>query len=509
MQKDVVILSVPYIHPSPTVAPALLASCLEANGISAKGIDFGVLFLKDFVDKPYYNEFKNFITIGYSITPKFESNVFKEVMSYTKQFLQKVHDTHNPKVIGLSIFTGESLDFGLLLSYLLRKHFPNTKLIAGGKGLEVNTTKDQKGYEVWIENNIVDAIVVGDAESTIVDCIKNDWYGVMHSPQQTKEDLDEIPLVNWNDYDLSIYPSLAKHSSLKASEEPYMSVTASKGCVRQCTFCDVADFWPDFIWRDPEKVAQEIIHNYRTTGIQNFQFTDNLINGSITNYRQMNQVLASEIPNSIRYRGYGIFRGKDAMPEEDFELAARAGCAEWAVGVESGSEKLRNDMRKKFSNEDLYHSADMLYKYKISQVWLMMVGYPSETDYDFQQSMDLFKRYQHLAKSGLISIAITPTFMLLNNSPLITNTKLAEQYGLGHNDLIGSGNKFWTSTVYVDNNYPTRSKRFKQLVSLAEDLGYPFNPIVPMDKWKEEVKNLDKIYEQRKKTIVPIPVVKG
>jgi radical SAM superfamily enzyme YgiQ (UPF0313 family) len=503
-QKDVVIISVPYAEPFPLVAPVLLASCLEDNGISAIGIDFNAQFIKKFSRESWYVEFKNFLTIGYLVTPKFNLKIYKDIIRFTKKFLLELQQAHRPKFIGISIFTSESLDFGLVLSYLIRRYCPDIKIIAGGKGLEVTDPNGIYHYQNWIDNLVVDTIVVGDAESEIIDTIKQNKTGLVYARPQTKTDLDNVPLAQWSNYDLSIYPEIYSQLDNQINiDKSYLIVTASKGCVRQCTFCDVQDFWPEYLYRDPIKVAQEIIHNYYHTGIAEFKFTDNLINGSISNFRIMNQYLVDHLPNTISYGGYAIFRGKNQMPEQDFELASRAGNIRWAVGVESGSEKVRYDMKKKFTNEDLEWSVKMLYKYNIHQNWLLIVGYPSESDDDFKETLNLLRQYQIMKNK--ITVQVTPPFMLLNNSPLIKNTEIAKFYGLDHTQNFGTlNNKFWTSTKYVDNNYLTRSRRWKELVTLIEDLGYDFGAGMPVQKWRDEIENLDKIYNEQKFKIIPI-----
>ena len=501
----VIFLSVPYCEPYPMVAPVLLSACLNQAGISALGIDFNIKFVNEFHTRPWFSDLKNFLCMGHLINVNIGHKAIKEVYKFTKNFLKNLHDQHNPEYIGLSIFTSESLDFGLVLCYILRKYFPNTKIIAGGKGLEVNQTDGKKHYHHWEENSIADLIIIGDAESEIIHSIQQNKTGLVTSQPQNKTDLDKIPVAEWHSYDLELYSNLSHTRNQQSYDvEPYISVTSSKGCVRKCTFCDVASFWPEFIYRDPIRVADEIIHNYRHTGIKSFQFTDNLINGSISNYRTLNQRLVEIIPNTIKYGGYAIFRGKNQMPEDDFRLAAQAGCSSWSVGVESGSEKVRYDMKKKFTNDDIDWSVNTLYKYNISQEWLLIVGYPSETETDFEETKKLLRRYAHLAPSKKIKIGITPTFALLANSPLLTNNSMSDYYGLEHNHQDSLSQKFWTSTRYLDNNYPARSRRWKELVGLCEELGYHFSNGMPLDKWRNEITSLDQIYNDQKTPVFSI-----
>lgn len=508
--KKVVILSIPHCEPFPMVAPVLLSACLNQAGIPARGIDFAFQFLEKFAPTPYWLQLKHHLLHSWSGQYFIEPSAFRAVYKFTKRFLNDVMTKHNPEYIGVSIFSTDSMDFGLFMAYMIRRHFPQVKIIAGGKGLEVPHLNKEYHYEMWNRYGIADIIVIGDAELEIIDSIQQGKTGIVFAKQQTQEDLDNIPLVNWSDYDTQKYPALRSYADTKQTAsptalwEPYIAVTASKGCVRKCTFCDVAKFWPKYIWRTPAKVAREIIHNYQHTGIEKFHFTDNLVNGSITHYREMNQILAAEIPRKIRYQGYAIFRGKDQMPEDDFRLAADAGCVKWVVGVESGSERIRNHMGKKFSNSDLDWSIEMLVKYGIDQVWLLMVGYPSETDEDFQETLNLLRKYKDLGASGRVQIGLTPTFMLTPNAPLLSDPDLANVYGLSHNLQNESYAKFWTSTHNPGNTYDVRSNRYKQVVDTVEQCGYSFHAGTTPHKSLEEIKNLDKAYDDQKTKIIPI-----
>ena len=161
-------------------------------------------------------------------------------------------------------------------------------------------------------------------------------------------------------------------------------------------------------------------------------------------------------------------------------------------------------MKKKFTNDDIDWSVNALHKYGISQDWLLIVGYPSETEADFEETKKLLRRYAHLAASKMIKIGITPTFALLSNSPLLTDKSMSVEYGLEHNQHDSLSQKFWTSTRYLDNNYPTRSRRWKELVALSEELGYQFQSGMPIDKWRNEIASLDQIYNDQKTPVFSI-----
>ena len=500
-KTKIVILSVPFTEPVPLVAPALLSACLKKVDISAKGIDFSVEFFDAFVDKPYWNAVKHLITIGKVPHGQLPRRAIIDILKFTKRKLLDIKRNHDPEYIGLSIFTNESIDFSYILIAYIRRYLPNVKLIVGGRGLELTCgVHNIKYYEKFHKYHLADTIVVGDAETAIIEVIKNDITGIYFAKQQTKEDLDDIPTPNWEDYDMSVYTKYYNHAITKDELQPdldprYIVICASKGCIRKCSFCDVATFWPNYLYRDGANVARDIIENYRATGIKNFFFSDNLINGSTSHFRKMNEILAREIPHTINYGGYAIFRSKKYMPESDFELASIAGCKRWHVGVESGSERVRIEMKKDITDEDVDHCIVNLHKYKINQHWLLMVGYPTEFEEDYLATEDLIKRYAHLNTTGSIKLGITPTFQLLSDSPLLKNPEYTIKYGLKY-DMVNSNlsRYFWTADINPENTFPVRADRFLRFIRLATDLGYEFQKEMPIEKWVTEVHNLKQIY---------------
>jgi radical SAM superfamily enzyme YgiQ (UPF0313 family) len=381
---------------------------------------------------------------------------------------------------------------------------PGVKIMLGGRGLELTCgVENRLHHEKYWDHGMADVLVVGDAETAIIEAIEGKVEGVYFAKSQTKEDIENIPVPNWDDYNFELYKKFDNYKIAEGHDSPgddprYISVTGSKGCVRHCSFCDVAAFWPKYIYRDGDKIADEIITNYRKTGIRNFRFNDNLINGSISHYRKMNVRLAKEIPGEIQYKGYAIFRSKTQMPEEDFELARRAGCTGWTIGVESGSERIRYDMKKKFSNEDMDHGIVNLHKNGITQSHLLIVGYPTETEWDHQESENYLKRYAHLNPNGMIRIGITPTFMLLRNSPLVQDSNYVQEYGLNFDLSDNLSRYFWTTDTNPDNTFDVRYHRWERLIKLTHDLNYTIHAGMPVQKWADELANIKKIYDEKK-----------
>ena len=471
------------------MAPVLLAACLARENIPAVAVDFNILFLNRFVNESYWPHFKNLMTLGHLSQGGIGRRGSRDVLKFTRDTLRSVIDQHDPDYIGLSLFTHESIFFYHVMVYVLRRWWPHIKIVVGGRALELKKD-DQHWYDVIHEQNLADLIVVGDAEISIIRALQEKRTGIVLSESFTEQDLDSIPLPKWEDYDLDHYKNF---SHQLPEEQRYFSVIGSKGCVRKCSFCDVASFWPRYIYRDGAKIAREIIENHTRTGIKHFRFADNLMNGSIRHYRTMNTVLATEIPNQITYQGYAIFRGKNQMKSEDFATMQKAGCLSWTIGVESGSERVRDHMRKKFTNADIDWTANQLANNGIKQNWLFIVGYPTETDEDFECTIDLLRQHQDLGRRGMIKIGITPPFMLLKSSPLWNDHGLQNEMQYQDDDR-----SFWISGANPNNTFAVRSQRWFRMMDTVRELGYQFQVNMPVDKWTQEVRMLQEKYAKHK-----------
>jgi len=103
-------------------------------------------------------------------------------------------------------------------------------------------------------------------------------------------------------------------------------------------------------------------------------------------------------------------------------------------------------------------------------------------------------------------ISVTPTFMILNNSPLIQNETLRDSYKINYDHSKQHLSRFfWTSETNPENTFETRYNRWYELINLSQDLGYTFNKEMPLIKWKDELDNMKKIYNETKsKKVFPI-----
>ena len=452
---DIVIVNVPYMfNTNPPMAPALLKSCVEEKGYSAVAYDLNI----DFINSAMHT-----VSLISWMQKEDSFPEYSEWVAY-KNWLteqaQKILD-YNPRWIGLSVFTKDSQLVTEDLMIALKDLDPNCKIVIGGQGADVLRGQwDCQWYELAWDSGICDSVILREGEKEIIKLLENNYTDVVFAPQLTIQELDEIPIPNFNDLDLSLYKYDNDENAIT------VPITASKGCVRDCTFCDVAKFWPKFRSRSGISVAKEMIALQENHGVKYFRFTDSLINGNVKEFRLMNKYLEENLQTPIKYRGQFICRPAKHMPEEDFRLMAAGGCYIVQIGMESGSERVRDHMRKKFTNADIDHSTLMLAKYGIKQHWFIFVGYPNEEEQDYQDTIDLIEKYAYLAKDGLLEIIPTGVFQMLPGTP-ITEDDMMHELGLDTEELAGLRTYQWTSSIYKENTFEVRAHRFLKLVDLC------------------------------------------
>jgi len=489
--RQVVILSIPHLEQGyASAAPVLLSACLNDAGISAVGLDFAAKFRDYFSQfEEDYIEMVNWMCVGYL---GLRISKHKQMIKFIDNYLKEVVAPFDPEWVGLSAFTNQSLNFVELMSGRVRRIFPNAKLVIGGLGLEnISKETNRYYYEDYHDAGLADLIIVGDAEFSFVKAVKENATGLIVSKEQTSDDLNNIPIPNWKD----------SFNIANVDKFPYVTVTGSKGCIRNCTFCDVNSYWPKFIQRDGTKIADEIISIYEQTGNKDFYFTDNLINASVSNYRKLNQRLLEVLPpQTVKYYGYAIFRSANLMPERDFELAAEAGAHNWIIGVESGSERVRVEQGKKVTDHDLDWTARMLHKYKIQQRWSLFIGYPTETEEDFELTLDMLRRYAFIADDGLLLLSLNKPFMALDNSPIFNH------FTMDQPDTDPWRQYFWTCKEHPDNIFEVRAERWYRAYELMEQLGAHWWIPGEMHTFKLELENLEKFYHNEYKNATsPLP----
>lgn len=459
---DIAICILPKIQPDgPTVGPAVLKSHCTAAGFSARVVDLNIdLFNSLGPDNKHFWYESDDVFFREEQWNEFYAEHCEAVFERWADELVAM----NARFIGLSVFSNRSVHPATKLISLIKQRRPQQQIVVGGAG----TYHRQK---VWHKHG-ADFWIMGDAEVSLIELLRGntEHEGINNTKAYQIEDLDTVLYPDYTDIDFSSYTS-------EGAPARTVYITGSRGCVRDCTFCDVASMWPKYRYRSGDHIAGEMIAVRQSHGVDLFEFTDSLVNGSLKAFRQMCQSLA-DYRERTGDRGWSwssqfICRSATQMTAEDYALMKRSGCGLVSIGIESASYSVRTHMRKGFTNDDMWHTFNQLKANEIRISLMMMVGYPTETSADFEETMkflrDLrdFQYFDTYTSDGMplmSTISFGPTMEIYSGSPMHDM-----QHDMG---ITRDGDGHW---LYGNNNIRVRIIRLLKAYAMLSRLGHGKN----------------------------------
>ncbi|MFH0829537.1 MAG: radical SAM protein [Candidatus Aenigmatarchaeota archaeon] len=278
-----------------------------------------------------------------------------------------------PELLMISLFTAfADSAFEVIKAY--RKAVPDGKVIAGGPHATIFPRET-------LENG-VDIVVIGEGEKTIIEIMKNpDRLGEIDGVGYRK---DGNIIINEkkhyiHDLDNVLFPDrtlLSRDYFTSGS----MGMITSRGCPFSCAFCQPTLrrlFGVAVRRRSVRNVMEEIENTRKVYGVNQVRFTDD----GLTYDKEW----LVELCNSFLEKNMGITwtasSRADTMPDmETLKLMKRAGCTKISIGVESGDDRIRNEiLRKGVSREKIISAFRDVHAAGMKGLAFLMVGSPTET----------------------------------------------------------------------------------------------------------------------------------
>lgn len=361
----------------------------------------------------------------------------------------------NPKVVALSVFSYKSREYAEQLAVELKQRQPTLTIVAGGSGI-----KDAINDQIMIKTECIDTCIEGDGELKWPLFLSN-FFKLSVTPNFEIMEAPYTPYYGLHEYKLYI------ESANKNNKKVWIPIGGSKGCVRKCTFCEIHQRW-DYVQRSPQKIINEIVEILKVFPDAHIHFTDSLVNGSLPVFKELLELLADckkQYPN-FTWGGQFIIRRRSQCGPTYWKKIADSGAGLLEIGVETGSEPLRFEMQKKFSNQDLDYSIQSLAEHGIKCVLLMFVGYPTETQQDFQATLDMLTQYQSMANTTIAAIQPGYNLAIYPGSPLYETSKADP------NMIVTEKVHVWYNKKNPTLTAEERLRRRQHLEEHAVSLGY-------------------------------------
>ncbi|RUM91476.1 MAG: hypothetical protein DSZ23_01525 [Thermodesulfatator sp.] len=283
---------------------------------------------------------------------------------------------------------------------IIKENSPDIFVVLGGVHATLNPDET-------VALDFLDAICIGEGESAVCELasqlqegkkpsgIKNLWIkdrvnGLVekNSLHPFEEDLDELPFIDremWEPY-------------ISQKEDMIYTVLAGRGCPNRCTFCSnhalsqiTSGRYVRF--RSPENIVEEIRQLLERDPMVSTVFLETETLGA--NLRYTYDLLGhlerfqAGLKRPLKFGTNLALNPRIRNNRKLLEAFRRANLNFFRIGLESGSEEIRNKVlrRPKYKNQDLIEFCRMAREYDIKYTVNILIGLPGESKKDFQETV--------------------------------------------------------------------------------------------------------------------------
>ncbi|MFC1511140.1 B12-binding domain-containing radical SAM protein [Candidatus Margulisiibacteriota bacterium] len=236
-----------------------------------------------------------------------------------------------------------------------------------------------------LQSGHVDCVIRGEGELGIFKLIKKIMNGnrtiLLPEPISLEVDLDALGWPAWQLFKIKQYPQLPGPSGR------FLPIITTRGCPNECTFCGFSSTYGKKVrTRSPENVIEEIKWLIKDFDIQKVSiFDDNFL------YHKAHAIKISELYKKENFRvGFDISQGVriDRIDQELIVKLAEAGCDYMGIGVESGSQKTLDTIKKGTNIGQIKETIDLIKgNSRIKLTGFFIIGFPHETESDILETI--------------------------------------------------------------------------------------------------------------------------
>jgi len=303
-----------------------------------------------------------------------------------EEFVDKVAEA-NPAYIGISVLSTEYKNTLHTAVDALRKRLPDPVIIAGGVHVTIE-------YKDVMSDRGIDYAVLGNGEYVLRDLLRflegqgerpdvgvayRDGDLLVAQAKAVIEDLDALPMPNYDLVRMEDYICVGPRTGpLRPPALPYIRVVITRGCPVGCSFCQVEEISGKKV-RAPSatKVVDELLYLRDRYGLKSFMIDDDNIVIKKKFFKDvLHQIIDRNLNLPFIIGAFAIF----ALDDEMLDLMVRAGCLGINVAIESGNQRVMNDIVLKPIK--LESVAPIIQKVRDTGLFVIsnfIIGFPGET----------------------------------------------------------------------------------------------------------------------------------
>jgi len=327
-----------------------------------------------------------------------------------------------PDVIGISCMSMEANE-ALKIVKIAKKINERCIIVFGGPHASMF-------YEDILKNKEIDFLITGEGEETFLELIEKllnnesveSVSGLSFYKNNKKittpsrnliENLDEIPFPAWDLIDFKRY-SKQMSMNVYCHSVPWAVIFTSRGCPYQCAYCHNI-FGKRTRFRSPENVVDEIELLTTKYGIKEIQIVDDVFNLDLARAKKIcdliierNIKIKISFPNGLR---------GDIMDRELIQKLKKAGCYSITYAIEAASPRIQKLINRNLDLKKISEAIAWSYEEKIPVRGFFMIGFPSETPEEIEETI----------KFALNSDILIPIFLTVVVYPKTRLMELAKK----------------------------------------------------------------------------------
>ena len=309
------------------------------------------------------------------------------------QAIEHIKD-FNPDIIGLTAAT-PTINKCFVIAEAVKKILSDSKIVIGGP--HPTALPDES-----IKKDFIDFVAVGEGEMTMLELAKElmkkgkkDFRKIKglvfkdknriikNVPRERIKDLDALPFPAFE-----LLP-LEKYASASSKYGRFITILTSRGCPGMCNYCNKLIFGNACNMRSAENIFKEIEYLMKKYRYGEFHIVDDLFTNDRKRIEEFCKMVIKK-RMKIKWKcGNGVRVG--TVDLELLKLMKKAGCYSLSYGIESGSQKILNNIRKGQSLQQCINAVRWTKQAGIECIGFFMLGNLGEDEKTMQETIDFAK----------------------------------------------------------------------------------------------------------------------
>lgn len=338
---------------------------------------------------------------------------FKKVKNCTEDHLRKLMREgirgSRSRIFGISSICS-NFPMALWMAREIKEYRPDSLVILGGPQPSSVSKQTLERFDY------VDMVVVGEGEKTLEEIALagfdlaraadipgvalREKGGIRINPKRALvADMDEFP---FPDYSLVNLQDYIDHQTIPFNP----SIEVGRGCPFHCTFCSTSLMWErDFRVKSPARILAEMQELHRQYGFVRFDFTHDNFTTSRKFVNDFCEYMEAHMPREF---GWAASSRTDCIDIPRLERMNAIGCSGLFFGVESGSERIQESMKKNLKLDKFEPILARAKELGMRCTTAFILGFPEETEEDMDATVLRALHYRELGAHRIFFTKLTP-----------------------------------------------------------------------------------------------------